>query len=283
MTTLYDVLLDAKHRLMASSETAAMDAEILLAFVLKKSRTYLYTHADKAISKPDLQTFTQFIETRLQGQPIAYLIRKRDFWSLSLTVSEDTLIPRPETELLVERALHHLKNIPEARVLDLGTGSGAIALAIAKERPDCNIWAVDINPNTLEIAKYNAAQHHLSNLQFYQSDWFSDLPHESLFHLIVSNPPYLAENDPHLTQGDLRFEPSDALISGPTGLEAFKQLIHTACSHLIHNGWLCLEHGAMQKSKIGSMLNKCTYCEINTFTDYQGHDRVTEGCFKKQT
>lgn len=277
-TTLSNLLLKARSYLASFHDTPAIDSELLLAYVLKQSRTYLYTHADSMISHNHLQHFIALLEKRREGQPIAYLIGKRDFWTLSLAVSQDTLIPRPETELLVERALVHLKDKSHARVLDLGTGSGAIALSIAKARPDCHITAVDISEKALHIAKQNAANHHLSNVHFYQSDWFSNLPRDKIFDLIISNPPYLAENDPHLTQGDLRFEPHCALVSGETGLEAIIHLIQASKFYLTEKGWLCFEHGYMQKQKIHVILEQFDYSTMQTFTDHQGHDRVTEAC-----
>lgn len=273
-------LLQARKQLAPFSDSAQIDCECLLTHVLAKPRTYLYTHGDQVLSASELVKFTALLQRRIQGEPVAYLIGKRDFWSLSLSVSPATLIPRPETELLVERALCHLKNIPNAKVLELGTGSGAIALSIAQARPDCSVTAVDISDAALKIAQHNAVKNESTHVNFFQSDWFSKIPQGELFHLIVSNPPYLEADSPYLEQGDVRFEPRLALVSGITGLEAATHLIHTAIHYLYPNGFLCLEHGYTQKKQLWTILKQSGYTAVNTFIDQQGHDRVTEACLR---
>lgn len=276
MTSIHEILRKSPGELKQASDTPRVDVEVLLAFVLKKTRTFLFSHPEYLLSPAEQNHFQDLLTERKKGMPIAYLIQQQAFWSLPFKVSPHTLIPRPETELLVERALYHIQDIPHAQVLDLGTGCGEIACAILHERPDCFVTAVDISEEALAIARFNAKALHLDHLYFCQSHWFDALPHGKPFHLIVSNPPYLAEHDPHLKQGDLRFEPQSALCSGEHGLDALTHLIQTARSYLLPHGWLCLEHGYQQKKALRALLEKHHYQMITTHQDYQGHDRVTE-------
>lgn len=277
MSDVKQALKQATQQLTHVSDTARVDAEILLAHALMKSRTYLYAHPDVTLTKTQQQIFDQFIARRTVGEPIAYITGTREFWSLPLSVSNDTLIPRPETELLVELTLTMIPNQPHTRILDLGTGSGAIALALAKERNDWQITACDYSKNALTIAKKNAQQLGLSNVEFYQSDWFSTIPSFLTFQAIVSNPPYIAENDPHLIEGDVRFEPASALVSGHTGLIALEHIIKHSLVRLEPNGLLFIEHGFEQKLAIRSMLNNYGYKEATCWKDIQGNDRVSCG------
>lgn len=276
--------LDYARSAPSAYDSARIDSEVLLTHVLKKNRTFLFTYPENPLSDAEFELYNQFLQKRAQGEPIAYLIQYREFWSLPLKVTKHTLIPRPETEGLVERALYHLQNIPSAQVLDLGTGTGAVALAIAYERPDCHVTAVDVSNEALAVARENATSLHLPNVTFIQSDWFTTLPAERRYHVITSNPPYLANQDPHLQEGDLRFEPRSALVSGNKGLDAINHIAHEARHHLFSDGWLCLEHGYEQKNQVCSILNECGYKNISTHKDYQAHDRISEasvnhGCF----
>ncbi|WP_419418977.1 peptide chain release factor N(5)-glutamine methyltransferase [Legionella sp. D16C41] len=258
-------------------EDARNDAEILLAYVMGKTRTYIYTHPEKELTKEEFNRFQRLVARRSLGVPVAYIIGTREFWSLPLKVNEETLIPRPETELLVEIALTLLKACPNAYILDLGTGSGAIALALAKERSDWMITACDCSQGALATAKNNAHLLNLSNIHFCYSDWFSQIDKQQTFHAIVSNPPYVAANDPHLISGDLRFEPQLALVGGQDGLAALEHIIKHSFARLKHEGLLLIEHGFDQKSSVASMLNKYGYQDVQCWQDLQGHDRVSVG------
>ncbi|KTD32794.1 protein methyltransferase HemK [Legionella nautarum] len=277
MTEIKTALLQATAQLAAESDSARLDAEILLAHVLMKSRTYLYTHPDEQLTKAQWQTFQQFLSKRAEGVPIAYLTGTREFWSLPLKVCEDTLIPRPETELLVELSLTMLKDKFQAQILDLGTGSGAIALACASERPDWQVLACDCSLAALQIAEENAARLNLTNVEFFYSNWFEKIAETQKFDAIITNPPYIAVDDPHLVRGDVRFEPSLALVAGNNGLAAIKYIIQQSLARLHPGGLLLVEHGFDQKSAVQSMLNNYGYSELQCWQDWQGNDRVSGG------
>lgn len=255
-----------------------IDAEILLAHVLVRPRSWLYAHAQDALEEELLQRFFDLVKRRKNGQPIAQITAHREFWSLDLLVTKDTLIPRPETELLVELALTHLSQTEVSSVLDLGTGTGAIALAIAKERPQAIVAGVDADFSALEVARANAVAHTLTQIQFFHSDWFSGLPNR-YFDLIVSNPPYIAEGDPHLKQGDLRFEPHHALASGTDGLDAIRQIVHDAPVHLVKHGWLLIEHGYDQGEVVRRLFSAAGFTGIQTMRDLENRERVTLGSY----
>lgn len=282
MIEIRAALSEAISELQTFCDSARLDAEILLAHSLKKSRAYLYAYPETILSQKEWQTFHDLVCQRAKGLPIAYLTGTREFWSLPLKVSGDTLIPRPETELLVELSLKLLADKPQAKLLDLGTGSGAIALACASERPDWQISACDCNAGALEIAKENAASLGLGNINFFLSDWFEKIPENQKFDAIISNPPYIAANDPHLSLGDLRFEPSLALISGEDGLTAIQHIIQHSLARLKPDGLLLLEHGFDQKSVIRSMLNEYGYCQVQCWQDWQENDRVSGGKTAKE-
>ena len=267
----------AINQLEPYSETARADAEILLAIVLAKTRTWLYAYPETLLSKTQLLDFQRFVARRSLGTPVAYLTGTREFWSLPLKVNEETLIPRPETELIVELALNIMSHQKDAQILDLGTGSGAIAIALAKERTDWHITATDCSTGALETAKENADELDLQNIRFIESDWFSQITTPALFHAIVSNPPYIAANDPHLGAGDLRFEPQLALISGNSGLSALEHIIKHSIARLEPDGLLLIEHGFSQKSAVTSMLNDYGYVEVECWKDLHGNDRVSGG------
>ncbi|KTD63025.1 methyltransferase HemK [Legionella santicrucis] len=252
------------------------EAEILLGHVLDKTRAYLFAHPEVVLTPKQLAAFEHLMAQRAQGMPIAYLTGQREFWSLDLKVNEHTLIPRHETELLVALALELIPNLPNIYILELGTGSGAIALALAKERPNWKIVACDINQDTLKVAKENAQNHKINNIKFFQSDWFSNIPQHQ-YHAIVANPPYIAENDPHLQQGDLRFEPRNALVSSQEGLADLQCIIEHGYEYLVPQGMLLLEHGFDQKCKVQAILNRLGYKSIRCWQDIQGHDRVSGG------
>ncbi|MEP6907689.1 MAG: peptide chain release factor N(5)-glutamine methyltransferase, partial [Pseudoxanthomonas sp.] len=220
--------------------------------------------------------FQQLLEARLAGQPVAYLTGTRGFWTLALEVTPDTLIPRPETERLVELSLARLPPGTGARVADLGTGSGAIALAIAKERPQAQVIATDASQAALEVARRNAFANGISNVEFRQGHWFTPLDGERL-DLIASNPPYIANDDPHLRQGDLRFEPVTALSSGTDGLDDIRQIVGAASGCLVVGGWLLLEHGFDQGASIRDLFKMSGFIDIATERDLESRDRVTLG------
>lgn len=277
MISIATSLKRAISRLEPWSDLAYMEAAILLAFVLKKDRSWLYTWPEKSLSLEELETFDYLIEQRKLGKPIAYLLGEREFWSLPLKVTENTLIPRHETELLVELTLKMIENVPGMKILDLGTGSGAIALALAFERPHWEITAIDKSEAALAVARENAQALNIHNIRFYHSNWFDAIEKSSQFHAIVSNPPYLSSSDPHLKEGDLRYEPEEALVAGSIGLEAYEIILSNSHARLIPGGLLLVEHGNMQKKAISSMLYDCGYDTIAAWQDYQGRDRVSSG------
>ncbi|MCL9685494.1 peptide chain release factor N(5)-glutamine methyltransferase [Legionella maioricensis] len=276
MINIRTALEQALQKLDQLAPDSRLEAELLLGHLLNKNRAYLFAHPEELLSPTQLNQYQQLIEQRAQGIPIAYLTGTREFWSLSLKVNEHTLIPRHETERLVELALELLPNKPDIRVLDLGTGSGAIALALAKERPFWDITACDYSIEALDMARKNAQDLGISNVSFYHSDWFNNLPDVS-YHAIVSNPPYIAEHDPHLKQGDLRFEPLSALASGQDGLADLQCIINRSYNYLLPNGLLLLEHGYDQKNGVRAILDKIGYRDIHCWQDIQGHDRVSGG------
>lgn len=274
MNTIRSILHHAIQQLV--SPTSRLDAEVLLCHVLKVNRAYLYTWQDKVLITEYYQQFQDLLAKRIQGQPIAYLTGEKEFWSLSFQVTPATLIPRPETELLVEQALLRLPNEKVATVIDLGTGCGAIALAILHQRPDLTMIAVDCDAETLKIAQSNAVRLHLTQIKFLQSHWFTNLPHVKA-DMIVSNPPYIADSDPHMTQGDVRYEPRHALTSGYDGLTAIRHIIAQASHFLAKQGWLLLEHGYDQADVIRQLLQQHRYQQIETYRDLAGLERVTVG------
>ncbi|KTC96309.1 peptide chain release factor N(5)-glutamine methyltransferase [Legionella feeleii] len=277
MIDIKSALLQAITKLETQSSSARLDAEILLAYVLLKTRTYLYTYPDANLTQAQWQTYQRLVDQRSEGVPVAYLTGTREFWSLPLKVCEDTLIPRPETELLVELTLAQLADKPQAEILDLGTGSGAIALAFASECPDWQITACDFSQGALQTAEENAARLGLTNVCFCHSDWFEKISTQQHFDAIVSNPPYIAAHDPHLAEGDVRFEPSLALVSGEDGLTAIKHIIKHSIARLKPGGLLLLEHGFDQKFAVMSMLNEYGYLQVQCWQDWQGNDRVSGG------
>ena len=258
-------------------EDARFDAEQLLLHVLGVDRAWLFAHATDAVADDARQRFEQLLRHRAEGQPLAYLTGRRGFWTLDLQVNPATLIPRPETELLVEQALARLPADKLRRVADMGTGSGAIALSIASERPLATVIATDLLGPTLAVAVKNAQAHTLENVWFRRGHWYAALGNDR-FDMIVSNPPYIAAGDPHLQQGDLRFEPPPALASGADGLDAIREIIAGAPAHLVRGGWLLLEHGWDQGGAIRALLEQAGFVEAETVQDLEQRDRVTLGC-----
>jgi len=273
--TIQQALATAVQQLTEQPDTARLDAELLLAHVLQKTRTWLHTWPEQPLSVQQLADFQQLVSRRVEGEPIAHLVGRQDFWSLTLQVSADTLIPRPETERLVELALARIPPQAPWRIADLGTGTGAIALALAKERPQGLIIATDRSAATLTVARDNARTNQLANIQFRQGDWFEALQDETGFELIVSNPPYIKETDPH--QGDVRFEPARALKAGPAGLDALQHIIQAALAHLKPGGWLLLEHGYDQGDAVLQLLKQAGYEQVTDYRDLAGQPRVAEG------
>lgn len=252
-----------------------LEAEILLGHVTGKSRTHFRGFPEAEVSPTEALLYRTLLERRRSGQPIAYLIGAREFWSLSFEVNPDVLIPRPETELLVEMALDWIRPLSTPRLLDLGTGSGAIPISIAKERPDAEITAVDLCPHALALAQKNAHRLETPGIRFLLGDWLQALPKAERFDLIVSNPPYIPDQDPHLSRGDLRYEPRSALASGPDGLDAIRTIAREARGFIKPQGGLALEHGFDQSPTIRNILFDLGYHAIETHKDLQGHPRVT--------
>jgi release factor glutamine methyltransferase len=264
-----------QHAELADSPSATLDAELLLAAALGKSRSYLRTWPEREVPADCAEAFAATLERRRNGEPVAYILGRQGFWSLDLDVASHTLIPRPDTELLVETALALLPASPAA-LLDLGTGTGAIALALACERRQWQVTGVDRIDEAVALAEGNRARLQLANACFTVSHWFSALAGQR-FDLIVSNPPYIAAGDPHLSQGDLRFEPSSALVAGVDGLDDIRLIIAQAPLHLHAGGWLLLEHGFDQAEAVRELLGAQGFMAIDSRLDLGGHQRISLG------
>lgn len=267
--------LGAAARRLSGGESPRLDAEVLLAHVLDQSRAYLLAHPGAVLPEAERGLFSGLVRLRSEGWPVAYLTGRREFWSHSLRVTPATLIPRPETERLVELALQRIPADCTWRIADLGTGSGAVALAIAMERPSCQILATDISAPALTVARHNAIRLGVRNVQFRQDDWCEHLIGES-FDLIAANPPYVRRGDPHLTRGDLRFEPLLALEAGAGGLDAIARISASARLSLAPGGWLVLEHGHDQTTAATALLARYGYTDIESYNDLSGVARVVE-------
>ncbi len=273
---LGDALKGAVAALTGSSPTPGLDTEALAMHVCGLARAELITRAETALSVAQIRQLRELLARRRQGEPIAYLTGEREFWSLALKVTPATLIPRPETERLVERAVACIPPDAHWTIADLGTGSGAIALAIARERPGARLLATDISAEALAGAGENALTLGIANVEFRQGDWLAPLRGEML-QVIVSNPPYVRADDPHLQAGDVRFEPRAALVAGSDGLEAIRPIAREARQHLKPGGRLLLEHGYDQAAAVADILQAAGYREIVCHRDLAGHERVTEG------
>jgi len=259
---------------LTGSESPEIDAQVLLCHILSCQTTFLHSWAEKQLNQQQQDTFKQLIKQRQQGQPIAHITGQQGFWTLDLNVTADTLIPRPDTELLVELALSKLTD--KMTVADLGTGSGAIALALAHEQPTAQILAMDQSWSALVVAKKNAVDHQLTNVSFWQGKWLDTITEHAL-DLVVSNPPYIQENDPHLSQGDVRFEPLAALVSGDDGLDDIRIIVRQAQCCLRLSGWLLVEHGHDQTLHVQKLFQQAGFTNISSHQDFGGNDRVVMG------
>ncbi|MBS1211974.1 MAG: release factor glutamine methyltransferase [Proteobacteria bacterium] len=275
--TIGSALRDAAALIGSISDTARLDAEVLLARVTGKTRAHFFAWLDRELGGVEAAEFRALVQKRCDGIPIAYLTGMREFWSREFAVTPDVLIPRPETELLVELALERIPVDRPVSIADLGTGSGALAVTLALERPLAQVTALDLSPAAIAVAKHNAESLGASNVRFVVSDWFSALGKEERFDLIVSNPPYIAHGDPHLSEGDVRFEPESALSSGPDGLDDIRRITRDAPGYLNERGWLLFEHGFDQADAARAILHNANFIDIASHRDWQGHDRTTTG------
>jgi release factor glutamine methyltransferase len=258
-----------------AGEDARRESELLLGLALGRERAWLFAHAGDAVDKAAADRFAALVAQRRAGIPVAQLLGEWGFWTLRLRVTADTLIPRPETELLVEAALERLP-AGASRIADLGTGTGAIALALARERPEARVVATDLSAAALDVAQQNAQRNDIPNVEFRLGDWYGALRGER-FDLIASNPPYIASDDPHLANGDLRFEPLTALASGVDGLDAIRVIARGALDHLMPRGWLLIEHGYAQGAAVRALLVAAGLMQVETLRDLEDRDRVTLG------
>ena len=277
-TTLALALSSATARLQkVETDPPLFIAELLLAHVLQQPRAYLKAGPERALAAAQWAQFDALVERRVRGEPVAYLTGRREFWSLELQVNAATLIPRAETERLVELTLQRIPVDAPWRIADLGTGSGAIALALAHERPRCMVLATDVSPEALQVARSNAARLGIENIEFQLGAWFATL-RGARFDVIVSNPPYVAEHDVHLQRGDLRFEPSCALSSGADGLRDLRHIVQHATAYLGAGGWLLVEHGYAQQAAMLDLFSQQGFAEVCGYEDAAGVPRVVSGC-----
>jgi release factor glutamine methyltransferase len=276
MNSIESALKEATAILQRLSDSPRLEAEILLAQAINNTRSHLRAWPERQLSDEHATIFQVLVQNRQQGTPIAYLTGQREFWSRDFHVSPDVLIPRPETELLIELSLQRIPTDRRVRIIDLGTGSGIIAITLAAERPLADVVAVDCSLPALRIAQLNAEKHGVRNVRFCHSNWFAGVP-ETQFHLIVSNPPYIAEDDDHLAQGDLRFEPKSSLCAPEHGLADIRHIADTARTHLHQGGHLLIEHGYNQKQSVQSIFTEFGYEKVWTYDDLSGQPRVTYG------
>jgi release factor glutamine methyltransferase len=269
----------ATERLDTVSDTAILDAEVLLCHCLHKNRSFLRAWPEHQPSSRQIADYRHLIEQRRQGIPVAYLTGQREFWSRIFLVGPDVLIPRPDSELLIELSMERLPAGQFRKIIDLGTGSGILAITLAAERPLADVIATDFSPSALTIARQNTERLNTQNVRFLQSHWF-DAVTDRDFDLVISNPPYIAENDPHLAQGDVRFEPNSALVSAENGLKDIRLIAEQARSHLKNGGHLLVEHGYNQQSEVQAIFEFLNYRQVTTHTDLAGNPRVTSGIWK---
>ncbi|MEM9403883.1 MAG: peptide chain release factor N(5)-glutamine methyltransferase, partial [Pseudomonadota bacterium] len=272
--TIAELLADATHRLDPVSESPRLDAELLLARAIDTPRSYLIAHPEDTPDAAATQRFNDTIDARAAGKPIAYITGEKEFWSLDLKVTSDTLVPRPETELLVEHAIGYVSRRDAMQVVDLGTGSGAIAIAVARERPLSDVWATDISEAALRVARHNARAHDVANVNFASGSWL-DAVRDMTFDVIVSNPPYVRADDPVLEA--LSFEPRAALVSGPDGLDAIRRIVVDARSAAKPGAVLLIEHGAEQGDAVAGLFSSAGWSEVRGIRDLAGQARVTAG------
>ena len=277
LPSIEQCLKQATTQLTEVSDSPQLDAEVLLADILKKNRSFFRAFPEQNLTESEFENFHQLLVKRSRGTPIAHILGRREFWSLDLQVNEHTLIPRPDTEVLIEFILQHLSQ-PDLKVADLGTGTGAIALALASEKSQWNITATEQSDAALDIARKNADSLKLTNIQFKQGNWFQALDSNN-YDLIISNPPYIPSSDPHLLQGDVRFEPIAALASGKDGLDDIRHLIKNAHKYLSANGWLILEHGYDQKVEVFNIFQSSGFMNIIQKNDYASNPRLTAAQF----
>lgn len=276
MHSIKSTLRDAVDTLALVSDSALLDAEILLCMALNQPRSHLRAWPDKPLQPKHLAAFRALLEQRQKGTPIAYITGNREFWSRDFQVSPDVLIPRPDTELLIDLSLKLIPADEPIKIIDLGTGSGIIAITLAAECPHVQISATDFSLAALRIAQLNADKHHINTIRFYQSDWFAGVP-DTKFNLIISNPPYIAEDDSHLQQGDVRFEPQTALRAAEQGLADIRIIADAARNYLEPCGHLLIEHGYNQQQQVQALFKDLHYDKVQTYTDLSGQPRVTYG------
>lgn len=270
-----DLVRKISHQLQSHSESPQLDAELLVAAIIHCSRAQLFTHPERELTSLEQKKLEEYVRRRCLGEPIAYLLGYKEFWSLEMKVTPDVLIPRPETEMLVEWALNHLPADKPLRIADLGTGSGAVAIALAHARPNWFIDATENSKSALQIAQENATRHAVSNVKFYLGSWCEALPHHN-YHAIVANPPYIAEQDAYLQ--DLKFEPHEALVAGKEGLDAIKLIIVQAKNYLQKKGYLVLEHGYDQNEAIIQKMKENHYTHVKDYHDLANLPRMIVGC-----
>ena len=266
------------------SDSAKLDSQVLLSFVLDKEINYLYTWPEKLLSASQLASYSALLQERILGKPIAYITGIKEFWSLAFYCDESTLIPRPDTEVLIEKILEEVEENIESKsnsisCIDLGTGTGAIALALASEKPNWDIEAIDYSENAVALAQKNAKHLAINNVNIYQSDWFLSVSTDKRFDVIISNPPYIDENDIHLSQGDVRFEPLSALVAEDEGLADITKIVNQAVPYLKQDGYLFFEHGYNQGEAVRNIMLASGFSKVQTIQDYGENDRVTFGTF----
>jgi release factor glutamine methyltransferase len=266
---------EASGLLAGVADNPRLEAELLLGLVLRKTRAHLHAWPEQELGKQDRLTFEALVRQRFSGVPMAYISGVREFWSMPLRVNRSVLIPRHETELLVEKALERIPDEDDIRVLDLGCGCGPISLAIAKERPRALVTGVDISPDALRLARLNRKILKIENVEFLESNWF-DAVRGNKYHCVVTNPPYVINRDEYLLAGELRFEPPEALAAGDDGLDAIRAIIDRAHNYIVRQGWMLIEHGAEQRRAVLRLLEAQRYYDITCYQDAAGHDRVTE-------
>ena len=278
LLSVTDYLCFAEKELIDVCDDSRRDAEVLLSAVLECDRSYFFAYGERHLDHDSRDIFLHYLERRKEGEPVAYILGKREFWSLLFSVNDSTLIPRPDTEILVESALQYCLK-PRARVIDLGTGTGAIALALASERPEWMIDAIDASPDAVALARINAQHLKMDNVRIYCSDWFAEVDMldpvlGGCFDMVIGNPPYIAAADPHLSAGDLRFEPISALVADDDGYADLFLIADEARKYLCSDGLLLLEHGYDQAKRMRELLCDLGYRSVKTISDYSGNERV---------